>query len=115
MMAQDIASPPTLLPEEDASSVELPRSASARLRPRYKLRPPKLLAPSSERAYRCFDRRRRGCRCATIELRESEIGFLIKIGLLPADAPKTPRTLGRALNRYLDDHPLGGWAYKPRY
>jgi hypothetical protein len=49
------------------------------------------------------------------ELRESEIDFLIKIGLLAAKAPKTPRTLGRALNRYLDDHPLGGWAYKPRY
>jgi hypothetical protein len=50
-----------------------------------------------------------------VELREREIDFLIKIGLLPADAPKTLRTLGGALNRYLDDHPLGGWAYKPRY
>jgi hypothetical protein len=49
------------------------------------------------------------------ELRESEITFLIKIGLLGADAPKTPRTLGGALNRYLNDHPLGGWAYKPPY
>ena len=66
-------------------------------------------------AYRCFDRRKRGFRCATIELRESEITFLIKIGLLAVDAPKTPTALGSALNRYLDDHPLGGWAYKPRY
>ena len=77
--------------------------------------PPKRLAPSSERAYRSFDRRKRGFRCATVELRESEIDFLIKIELLATDAPKTPRTLGGALNRYLDDHPLRGWAYKPRY
>jgi hypothetical protein len=68
-----------------------------------------------ERAYRSFERRNRGLRCATVELRESEIIFLIKIGLLCADAEKNLRTLGNALNRYLDDHPLGGWAYKPRY
>jgi hypothetical protein len=35
-----------------------------------------------------------------VELRESEITFLIKIGLLPANAPKTLKTLGNALNRF---------------
>ena len=109
-MAQDHSPPP--LPAEDATpSVE----AQTRPRPRYKSRPPERLASSSERAYRSFDRRKRGLRCATVELRESEIDFLIKIELLAADAPKNPRTLGNALNRYLDDNPLGGWVYKSRY
>jgi hypothetical protein len=123
VMAQDLASPPPRPAEEAAPSPEARARASAassppapaHSRPRYKSRPPKRLAPSSERAYRSFDRRRRRCRCAIIELRESEIDFFIKIGLLPANAPKTLKTLGNALNRYLDDHPLGGWAYKPRY
>jgi hypothetical protein len=122
-MAQDLASSPPLSTEQAAPSPETkvrPPAASsppgpAHLRPRYKSSPPKCLAPSSERAYRSFDRRKRGFRCATVELRESEIDFLIKIELLAADAEKNPRTLGGALNRYLDDHPLRSWAYKPRY
>jgi hypothetical protein len=122
-MVHDLASPPPFPAEEGTPLVEAQARPSAASSPpapadsrlRYKPSPPNALAPSSERAYRCFDRRRRGFRCATIELRESEITLLIKIGLLGADAEKNPRTLGGALNRYLDDHPLGGWAYKPRY
>jgi hypothetical protein len=50
-----------------------------------------------------------------VELREREIDWLIRIGLLDANVEKNPRTLGGALNRYLEDHPLGTWAYKARY
>jgi hypothetical protein len=122
-MAHDRSQPLPLPAEEDLPSVEVQARFSAassppeqvRLRLRYKSSPPKRLASSSERAYRSFERRKRGLRCAIVDLRESEITFLVKIGLLPSEAPKTPTALGSALNRYLDDHPLDGWAYKPRY
>jgi hypothetical protein len=113
MMAHDLASPP-LSVEVATPSIEAPQSTSDRLRPRHKSLPPKRLAPSSKRAYRCFDRRKRGFRCAMIELSQKEIDLLIKFELLSPDAERNPRTLGSAMNQFLENHPFPTWAYKSR-
>jgi hypothetical protein len=50
---------------------------------------------------------------ARLSLRQTEVDFLIEIALSTPTGMNPTDTL-RTLNRYLDDHPLGGWWSKPR-
>jgi len=52
------------------------------------------------------DRRRRGLRCLTIELRETEIDALIRMGLLSAEARNNIRAVRDALYDHFE-HTLG--------
>jgi hypothetical protein len=49
------------------------------------------------------NRRRKGLRCVTIELRESEIDVLIRRGRLAADKRADPSAVRKALHGFLDD------------
>ena len=49
------------------------------------------------------ERRREGLRCATIELRETEIDILVQKGLLNADARNDARSVREALYGYFDN------------
>ena len=48
------------------------------------------------------ERRRKGLRCVTIELRATEIDTLIRRGLLKAEARNNPSAICGALYAYLD-------------
>jgi hypothetical protein len=48
------------------------------------------------------ERRRRGCRCLTVELRDSEIEALIRRGLLNSETRNSTRAIAEALYRFLD-------------
>ena len=50
------------------------------------------------------NRRRKGLRCVTIELREREIDVLIRRGLLFRNERAAPTAVRKALHRFLDDH-----------
>ena len=64
----------------------------------------KLVAPSAaaERMRLFRERRRKGSRCLTIELRETEIDALIRRGLLKAETRNDPGAVSEALYRHLD-------------
>jgi hypothetical protein len=66
------------------------------------------LIPSAaaERMRRHRQRRRDGLRCLIIELRETEIDTLIRIGLLKAETRNDMDSVSRALYAHLD-HTLG--------
>ena len=66
--------------------------------------PPAPIAPSAaaERMRNHRERRRKGHRCVTIELRETEIDLLIRWGLLKADARNDAHAVRDALHAYLD-------------
>ena len=57
---------------------------------------------STERMRLHRDRRRRGLRCVTIELRETEIDTLIRMGLLRAEARHNLPALRDALYDHFD-------------
>jgi hypothetical protein len=48
------------------------------------------------------DRRRKGLRCLTIEVRESEIGALVRRGLLGPEMQDQPGAVAVALYEFLD-------------
>ena len=48
------------------------------------------------------ERRRRGLRCLTIELREAEIDALVRAGLLRAETRNNLRAISEALYEHLD-------------
>ena len=48
------------------------------------------------------ERRRRGLRCVTVQLRATEIDVLIQKDLLKADARNDTRAIRNALHTYLD-------------
>jgi len=48
------------------------------------------------------ERRRNGLRCLTIELRETEIEALIRIGFLRAEMRNDPSAVSKALYGYFD-------------
>ena len=58
------------------------------------------LAAESMRRHR--ERRRDGLRCLTIELRETEIDDLVRIGLLKAETRNDQNAIREALYEYLD-------------
>lgn len=66
--------------------------------------PPAPIAPSAaaERMRNHRERRRKGHRCVTIELRETEVDLLIRWGFLKADARHDAHAVRDALHAYLD-------------
>ena len=69
-------------------------------------RPTKGAAPSpgALRMARHRNRRRKGLKCITIELRETEIDVLIRRGRLAGDSRGDLAAVRRALYGFLDDH-----------
>jgi hypothetical protein len=59
-------------------------------------------SPAAERMRSHRERRRKGLRCLTIELRETEIGVLIQKGLLKSDARNDLYAIRDALYAHLD-------------
>src|SRR5215211_2920833 len=57
---------------------------------------------ASERMRLYRERRRRGLRCVTIQLRETEIDALIRKGLLRAETRNDQSALRKALHAHLD-------------
>jgi hypothetical protein len=59
-------------------------------------------SPAAGRMRRFRDRRRRGLRCVTIELRETEIDMLIRKGLLNSETRHDPGSLCWALYEHFE-------------
>jgi hypothetical protein len=77
-----------------------PRSAGLGTEPMSEPGPCRSLA--AERMRRHRKRRRKGLRCVTIELRETEIEVLVKRALLKADARNNTRAIREALYQYFE-------------
>jgi hypothetical protein len=60
------------------------------------------LTPAAERMRRYRDRRNKKMRCITIELRETEIDWLIRRGLLNREMRNDLIAVRDALHRFLD-------------
>jgi hypothetical protein len=60
-------------------------------------------SPGAMRMVRHRNRRRKGLRCVTIELRESEVDALIRRGVLSHDNRVDPAAVRRALYAFFDD------------
>jgi hypothetical protein len=58
--------------------------------------------PAAERMRLHRERRRRGLRCVTIELRETEIEALVRMGLLRVEARENYRAVCDALYEHFD-------------
>jgi hypothetical protein len=65
------------------------------------------LTPAAVRMRRYRDRRTKGLRCLTIELRETEIDELMRKGLLKPETRNNTNAILKALYAYFD-HTLGG-------
>jgi len=63
---------------------------------------PVALSPAAERMRLLRERRRKGLRCLTIELRETEIDALVRIGLLNSEMRDDPIAVSKALYAHLD-------------
>ena len=63
---------------------------------------PAARSPAAERMRRHRERRRKGLRCLTIELRETEIDALIGMKLLRAEMRNDPSAVSEALYAYFD-------------
>jgi hypothetical protein len=61
-------------------------------------------SPGAHRIARHRNRRRKGLRCVTIELRETEIDVLIRRGRLSGDSRGDLAAVRKALYGFLDDH-----------
>jgi hypothetical protein len=61
-------------------------------------------APGALRMARHRQRRRKGLKCVTIELRETEIDVLIRRRWLPRDSRSDLAAVRKALYGFLDDH-----------
>ncbi len=60
------------------------------------------ISPAAARMRLYRERRRNKLRCVTIELRDSEIGALVRHGLLKPEARSRPNEIVRALYGFLD-------------
>ncbi len=63
---------------------------------------PVLLSPATERMRRHRARRRRGLRCVTISLRETEIAALVRKGLIAPQNSNDVAAITRGLHAFLD-------------
>jgi hypothetical protein len=63
-----------------------------------------VLSPGAHRMARHRDRRRKGLKCVTIELRETEIDVLIRRERLAGDSRSDLAAVRKALYGFLDDH-----------
>jgi hypothetical protein len=62
------------------------------------------LSAAALRMSRHRDRRRKGMRCIIIELRETEIDVLVRLGRLAHDDRADTGAVKKALYGFLDDH-----------
>ena len=62
----------------------------------------KTRSPAAERMRLHRERRRDGLRCLVIELRETEINALVRIGMLTQETRNDPHAVRKALYAYLD-------------
>jgi hypothetical protein len=63
---------------------------------------PPSISAAAERMRRHRQRRRDGLRCLNVELRETEIDALVRIGFLKAETRNDPHAIREALYEYLD-------------
>jgi hypothetical protein len=68
---------------------------------------PAILSKAAERMRRHRARRREGLRCATLDLRETEIDRLVELGHLRQAERENPNEIVLALYRFLDQSELG--------
>jgi hypothetical protein len=61
-----------------------------------------LQSPAAVRMRRHRERRRKGLRCLSIEIRDMEIETLVRKGLLPSEMRNSPRAVIEALYTFLD-------------
>jgi hypothetical protein len=66
--------------------------------------PPLSPSPSAARMARHRQRRRKGLRCVTIELREAEIDMLVRRRRLAPDSRDDLAAVRKALYGFFDDH-----------
>ena len=59
-------------------------------------------SPAAERMRRHRERRRDGLRCLTIEVRDSEIDTLVRMGFLRREMRNDPSAVSKALYAYFD-------------
>ncbi len=59
-------------------------------------------SPAAERMRRHRERRRDGMRCLRVELRDTEIGALVRKGLLKPETRHDPNAIADALYDYLE-------------
>jgi hypothetical protein len=57
---------------------------------------------AAQRMQRHRKRKRQGLRCVSVQLRETEIDVLIKMGLLTADARNDPLAVRKAVHTHFD-------------
>ena len=57
---------------------------------------------STERSRVTRERRRRGLRLVSVEILDSEVNWLVDVGLLPISERNDPRKIGRAIERLLE-------------
>ena len=65
--------------------------------------PPSRPSPSTERSRRYRQRRRRGTRCITVDVNESEVAALVARGYLPAEARCDPVAIKAAIEAVISD------------
>jgi len=63
---------------------------------------PVILSPAAERMRRHRKRKRQGLRCVTVQLRETEIDVLIKMGLLTTETRNDPHAVRKAIHTHFD-------------
>jgi hypothetical protein len=66
------------------------------------LNEPMARSAAAERMRLHRERRRKGLRCLTVELRETEIDALVRIGLLRAEMRNDPSAISEALYAHLE-------------
>ena len=63
---------------------------------------PEHLSPAAERMRLHCERRRKGLRCLTIEVRETEIDALVRMALLKPEMRNDPSAISEAIYEYFD-------------
>jgi hypothetical protein len=61
-------------------------------------------SPAAMRMRRSRERRRGGLRCLLVELRETEVGALVRRGFLKSDARNEPKAIVLALYAFLESN-----------
>jgi len=96
----------TVLPPTEASAAAAPEAACAPAdTPRR--------SPAAERMQVSRQRRRDGLRCIPLEIRDDEIGALVKASLLGPDARNNRNAIAIALGKLMDQLPPEWWIAPP--
>ncbi len=71
--------------------------------------PTKQRTSAAERMHLSRERRRKGLRCVPLEVRDTEIDNLIKLGILDPARRNSPHAIAGAMGRLLDQIPFSWW------